>query len=118
MASQASFQLSLYAAEKAFVRAYSRALPAELRGTGVTVTTVCPGWVRTDLLERECGGRPIHFPGLAEPGPVVQKALRDAKNGRDMSVYGAYVKYMHLLARIFPHRLVMNSWLRQIKKYL
>ena len=36
-----------YGASKAFVLSYGRALGAELRGTGVTVTTLCPGPVET-----------------------------------------------------------------------
>ena len=40
-----------YAASKAFVLSYSHAIRAELRGTGVTVTTLCPGPVRTEFAE-------------------------------------------------------------------
>ena len=51
-----------YGASKAFVLSYSRALGAELRGTGVTVTTLCPGPVETGFAEvgrddRRGGGR-------------------------------------------------------------
>jgi hypothetical protein len=40
-----------YGASKAFVLSYSRALGAELRRTGVTVTAVCPGPVETGFAE-------------------------------------------------------------------
>lgn len=40
-----------YGASKAFVLSYGRALGAELRGTGVTVTTLCPGPVETGFAE-------------------------------------------------------------------
>jgi len=40
-----------YGASKAFVLSYSRALGAELRGTGVTVTALCPGPVETGFAE-------------------------------------------------------------------
>jgi uncharacterized protein len=40
-----------YGASKAFVLSYGRALGAELRGTGVTVTTLCPGPVVTGFAE-------------------------------------------------------------------
>ncbi len=50
-ASTAAFQplpgQASYGASKAFVLSYGRALSAELRGTGVTVTTLCPGPVET-----------------------------------------------------------------------
>lgn len=40
-----------YGAAKAFVLSYSRALSAELDGTGVTVTALCPGPVKTGFAE-------------------------------------------------------------------
>jgi uncharacterized protein len=38
-----------YSASKAFVLAYSQAVRGELRGTGVTVTVLCPGPVDTEF---------------------------------------------------------------------
>ncbi len=40
-----------YAASKAFVLSYGRAIGEELKGTGVTVTTLCPGPVETGFAE-------------------------------------------------------------------
>jgi uncharacterized protein len=52
VASTAAFQpmpgQAGYAASKAFVVSYSQALRGELRGTGVTVTALCPGPVETE----------------------------------------------------------------------
>jgi short-subunit dehydrogenase len=122
MASQSAFQpvpyINLYAASKAFVRSYSRALNVELKGTGIVSTVACPGWIKTELLEIKRNGKQIHFPAIALPEDVAVKILKDAKKGKDMSVYGTYVKYMHLLAKIFPHKLVMKTWLKQIKDYI
>lgn len=51
VASTAAFQplpgQAAYAASKAFVLSYTQALQAELRGTGVTATALCPGPVET-----------------------------------------------------------------------
>ena len=61
ISSAASFQpmpyLNLYAASKVFVRYYSRALNMELKGKGISVTAVCPGWVDTELLMKEINGK-------------------------------------------------------------
>ncbi|HEX3021928.1 MAG TPA: SDR family NAD(P)-dependent oxidoreductase, partial [Lachnospiraceae bacterium] len=121
ISSQASFQpnpyLNLYAATKAFVTSYSRALHRELKESGITVTAVCPGWVDTDLLKKEWNGRRIKFPGIVEALPVAKRALKDAKRGKDMSVYGAYVKYMQVFSKLMPHRLIMNLWVKSIDRY-
>ena len=53
VASTAAFQpipgTATYAATKAFVLSLSEAVHEELRGTGVTLTAVCPGPVRTEF---------------------------------------------------------------------
>lgn len=55
VASVAGFQpvpsMSVYAASKAFVLSFSEGLSEELRGTGVSITALCPGLTRTDMVE-------------------------------------------------------------------
>ena len=41
-----------YSAIKTWVTAYTESLANELHGTGVKVTALCPGWVRTEFHER------------------------------------------------------------------
>lgn len=85
----------------------------------IIVTTVaCPGWIKTELLEDKRNGKQIQFPAIALAEDVAAKILKDAKRGKDMSVYGIYVKWMHLLSNIFPHKLVMRTWVKQIKEYI
>ena len=61
IASTAAFQplpgSAVYAATKAFVLSFSEAIRTELRGSGVTVTAVCPGPVRTEFTEVAGFGR-------------------------------------------------------------
>ncbi|KAE8765194.1 SDR family NAD(P)-dependent oxidoreductase [Georgenia thermotolerans] len=44
--------MGTYAAHKAWVLTFTEGLAAELRGTGVTATALCPGLVRTEFHER------------------------------------------------------------------
>jgi uncharacterized protein len=78
-----------YSAIKAWVRSYSEGLSNELRGTGVTVTVACPGWVRTEFHER-AGIRTSALPDWAwdQPAPVVRQVLADARRGKVISVPG------------------------------
>lgn len=122
IASQSAFQpvpyLNLYASSKVFVRHYTRALNVELKQKHITATGVCPGWVDTDMLVREINGKQVYYPGIVCAERVAQKAMRDAKKGKDMSVCTLYVKYMHLLAKILPQKMVMWGWMRAIKRYI
>lgn len=122
LSSASAFQpvpyINLYAATKAFERSYSRALNAELKPCGITVTAVCPGWVDTDMLTKEIEGKKVHFPGIVSPEKVVKKAIKDAKRGRDMSICSFYVKCQHLNVKLLPQKVTMKIWLRGIKEYL
>lgn len=59
VASVASFQpvpsLAVYAASKAYVLSFSESLSEELRGTGISVTALCPGLTKTALLDEVQG---------------------------------------------------------------
>ncbi len=122
LSSASAFQpnpyINLYAASKVFERSYSRALNVELRGTGITSTAVCPGWVDTELLSHEVNGKQVKFPGIVTAKSVVEKAMKDAKKGKDMSVCSLYVKGQHLNVKLLPQKLVMKLWMRGIKDYI
>jgi len=118
IASQAAFQpvpyQNIYSATKSFVKNYSQALNAELKDKGITVTAVCPGWMRTDLYNRACINAEkgtTNFMFMAEPDVVAKKALKDAYNGKDISVYGLYVNMCRLMSKFLPEKLIMKIWL-------
>ena len=120
IASQAGFQplpyMNLYGATKTFVKNYSMALNVELKDKGIKVTTVCPGWMKTNLYERGFVGAkkaPKRFMGMVSPEKVAKKALEDAYNNKDISIYGLQVKLCTLLTRFLPEKVVMKCWLLQ-----
>ena len=120
IASQAAFQplpyQNLYSSTKAFVRNYTRALHVELKDRGISATAVCPGWLKTDLYDRADIGAakaPRSFFGMTAPDKIARKAVADADKGKDLSVYGLYVNFCHIGAKLLPQRVVMKIWLRQ-----
>ena len=79
-----------YGASKAFVLSFSQALWAETRGSGVTVTALCPGPTRTgfvDALDADVSSTAI-YRKLASPEPVVAAGLRALDRGRPVVVPG------------------------------
>ncbi len=110
--------INLYGASKVLLRHYTRSLHEELRGTGITATAVCPGWIDTELLPREIDGVKVRYPGITSPEKVVAKALKDADKGKDMSVCTWFVKWQHGLVHCMPQKWVMRAWQLFVKKYV
>ena len=101
---------AVYAASKACVLSFSRALREELRPKGIFVTAVCPGPVRTDFfLSGGIALSRVKRIFLAEPDRVVRKALADSAKGRALSVYGLSMKLVRLAGKVLPQGAVI--WL-------
>ncbi len=98
---------AVYAACKAFVLSYVRALRAENRNRKLKITAVCPGAVKTEFLDRATGNRALPAYKqlvLARPSSVVRKAWKDNRRNREISVYGLPMKLFFLATKILPHR--------------
>lgn len=98
-----------YSASKAWVTMFSEALSVQLRGTGVTVTAVCPGFTRTEFHDRAAADM-SHVPErmwLAAPD-VVREGLADALDGVPVSVPSRRYKLLVGAARTLP-RPVLRS---------
>ena len=106
----------MYAATKSFVVSFCRALNVELRSRKITVTCVCPGYVRTEFFQvAQDTKNPTtctNFKPMYEPDDVVRKALKDSKKGRDLSVLGMNTKLKRWAGKLLPARMVMNTWLK------
>lgn len=101
---------AVYAATKAFVVSYSRALNVELKPRDIVVTAVCPGPVATEFFEVAKTQEKMPFYKqlvMADPRRVVRKAMRDSMMGKEISVYGLAMNAFCLLAKMLPHRLVL-----------
>ncbi len=102
---------AVYAASKAFVLSFARALRAELKHSNVCVTVVCPGPVNTEFLSISNGEqeqKKLKKLVTVEAEPVVKKALRDAKEGKELSIYGFPMNAVFLMSKVLPHGLFLK----------
>lgn len=99
-----------YGASKAFVLSFSEALHEELRGSGVSVTAVCPGPVRTGFGEAGgFGGADDRIPGVLwlSAEQVAVAALEGLERGDRVVVPGAINRIASLYGQHLPRTLLL-----------
>lgn len=107
---------NVYAASKAFVLHYTKALNYELKKYGVRATCFCPGWVLTDFFDVAEGGgvsRPkkSSIKPMLNAKKVTRGCLKAVKRGRAMYVTNWYTKLQHLLFKLLPDPILTRLWL-------
>lgn len=110
-----------YAAGKAFVLWHSEALHEEARGTGVTVTAVCPGPVQTEFQETSEPMFQDRLPSFVWRGPerVAEDALRAAERGKRSVIPGGLpVRLAFGSNRMAPPRLALAVGRRVMSREL
>lgn len=123
IASCAAFQpipyINNYAATKAFILSYSRALNKELKYRGIHVLAVTPFWTRTKFFDRAVMKDKkevvIKYSVMYEADKVVALAVKDLYKKKDVSIYGGLNKAQRLLTKLMPHSLIMKIWMNQQK---
>jgi short-subunit dehydrogenase len=97
--------MATYAATKAFVLSFSEGLAAEVRGSGVQVLCVCPGFTRTEF-QAEAKVDVSAIPGFAwmPPETVADQAVR-AVGRTTVLVNGTMNTVMATAVRFLPHAL-------------
>lgn len=114
IASAAAFSpqpnFAVYAATKAYVLSYSRALNVELKRRKITVTSVCPGPVDTDFfdLAGDKDGKSFKKNLRADVDKVVTQAIKDAALGNELSIYGTAMKMAKGASKVLPHKIIMS----------
>jgi short-subunit dehydrogenase len=101
-----------YGASKAFVLSYSRALGAELRDTGVTVTALCPGPVETGFAETagisdDEAGESLPKIMWVPATDVAKAAVDGLANGRPVVIPGVANRVAAGFAHLAPKSLIL-----------
>lgn len=116
VASTAAFQplpgQAAYAASKAFVLSYSRAVAEEVRGAGVTVTALCPGPVDTDFIQtagfdENEAKKSMPAPMWVSAADVARAAVDGLDRGKDVVIPGAANQVAARLSYLTPRKLLL-----------
>ena len=111
VASVAAFQpvpsLAQYAASKAYVLSLSEALAEELRGTGITVTALCPGVTLTQMVS---GTSVSQLPEtlVSTPEGVAQAGFDAMMDEQVVHIPGLVNEAAVMLSQLQPRRLIRN----------
>lgn len=115
LASIAAFQpgplMSVYYATKAFVLSFSEALAEELRETGVTVTALCPGPVRTNFANAADFNHSRFFEGsyVAKADTVAEYGYKALMNGRRVAIHGIGNKLLVFIENFIPESMIVKA---------
>jgi len=114
VASTASFMpgpgMAVYYASKAYVLSFSEALTRELKGSGVTVTTLCPGPTNTDFAKVSGLGHSLMHRMLppATSLDVAKAGYKAMLKGKSIEIPGIMNKLSALTPRFSPRSMVRN----------
>jgi uncharacterized protein len=111
VASTAGFQpgpsMALYCASKAFVLSLGEAIAYELRGTGVTLTVLCPGATRTEFTDVAKTGTSVLFDSpmasIMSPAEVARQGYKALVAGKRVHICGFINKIVAASGRFSPH---------------
>lgn len=118
-ASLAAYQpvpyMNIYAASKAYVLSFTRALNREIRSKGMHAMAVCPYWTKTEFFDRAVTKNTVvkKYSVMYESKKVVNAAWKNYNKGKDVSLYGFVSKGQVALVSLLPKKLVMNIWQKQ-----
>lgn len=103
--------LAVYAASKAFLLSYSRAMSVELADLGIKITAVCPFWIKdTEFVDKAKETDKHHvyrdMLGATNVRSVAEKSLRAAKAGTVVCTPDMVSRLHRIVASILPHWLL------------
>ncbi|TDL79130.1 SDR family NAD(P)-dependent oxidoreductase [Peribacillus frigoritolerans] len=111
VASSAAFQpgplMAVYYATKAYVLSFSEAIENELKGTGVSVSVLCPGPTKTGFSERASLEQSKLFKsGVMDVKTVADAAYEGMKKGQTLIIPGFKNKILAAAVRFMPRKTV------------
>ena len=106
-----------YSAAKSYLTVLSESINTELKGTGVKVSALCPGFTRTEFHQRgkmKMSGLP-NFMWL-NADKLVEQSWKDAQANKPVSIPGWQYKLLVAIISIAPRKFVRNIGMNIRKK--
>lgn len=117
VSSLAAFQpapiMSVYAASKAYLLNLGEALANETRHSGITVTVLCPGMIRTNFQKTTGNKQPKIQWNIKSADQVARFGYKALMKGSIIAIPGFASNIMARLYRIFPRK-ILASLVRKI----
>ena len=119
MASLAAFQpgplMSIYYSTKAFILHFSESIANELKGSGVSVTVLCPGQTRTNFQKKVSSReKKINF-NFSTAEEVAKYGYEAMMNGKTIAIPGIINKILSTIHRFIPRSLA-TKLMRKIQE--
>jgi uncharacterized protein len=103
-------RMATYYATKAFVLSFSKGLERELRGSGVTVTALCPGTTRTSFEERSGSKAAVLYKWVpaGSAQAVARAGFRGMMRGARVVIPGLLPKAMAFAGELPPRAIALE----------
>lgn len=112
---------SMYSSSKAFVVSFSRSLKTELKGSGISISVLCPNGVQTNSkteVNIKSHGKMGHLTQL-NPEQVARKGIDGMLAGKFLIIPGVINYFLLFLRSILPRwlqqRILKSEFLKEVK---
>jgi short-subunit dehydrogenase len=108
--------MAVYYASKTYVLSFSQALANEAKGSGVTVTVLCPGPTKSNFETNAFLGSSMlfkSFGNLPDAATVAEFGFKKMLQGKIIAIQGGGNRFMIFLTRFFPH-----TWVTSIVRFI
>jgi hypothetical protein len=110
ISSMAAFQpgpyMAVYYASKAYVQSFSEAITSELKGTGVSVTTLCPGPTKSGF-QKEVGSENSNlakYKLLSSSEEVAKDGYKALQGGKEIEIPGLLYSSLFNTSKVIPRK--------------
>lgn len=108
---------AVYAATKAYILSVSRAIHAELAGSGVSITTLCPGATNTEFARKSGLENTLLFKlFVMEPARVAEIGYHALMNRRATVIAGTYNKLLVFSSKFVPLFILNPITMKMLKR--